>query len=137
MFLMDTHVLIWMYQGNQRMHPNARDEMQRSLERQSLFVSSASYGELALLISNGALDLGADLYAWRARRLENGIREIPLDSEMFIMSEQLIGQGAPPDPYDRRIMATAMVNRLQLATADTRILTWDGPLDRLDVTTRK
>ena len=136
MLLMDTHVLIWLVEDDKRLHINASDEIQRSVEQQRLFVSAATYGELALLTTSGAIDVGTDLHVWRNRRLDNGIREIPLDSEMFILSERLIEQGGPPDPYDRRIMATAMVNRLQLATADARILAWDGPLDRLDVTTR-
>lgn len=137
MILMDTHVLVWLLDGDRRLHPNAVDALQLSLQQQRLFVSAASYGELALLESSGAIDFGVSLDIWRARRMESGIREIPVNGETFMLSERLVDTGAPPDPYDRRIMAAAIVRGMQLATADQAILSWEGPLDRLDVTTRR
>ena len=136
MILMDTHVLVWLLDGDRRLHPNAVDAMQFSLQQQRLFVSAATYGELALLESSGAIDFGVGLDIWRTRRMESGIREISVNGEMFMLSERLVEMDAPPDPYDRRIMAAAMVRGMQLATADQAILRWDGHLDRLDVTVR-
>ena len=137
MILMDTHVLVWLLDGDQRLHPNAVDAMQFSLQQQRLFVSAATYGELALLEESGAIDFGVGLDIWRVRRMESGIREIPVNGEMFMLSERLLEMGAPPDPYDRRIMAAAIVRGMQLATADQPILSWDGHLDRLEVTARR
>ena len=137
MILMDTHVLVWLLDGDRRLHPNAVDAIQHSLQRQRLYVCAATFGELALLETSGAIDFGVDLKVWRSRRIESGIRETPVNGEMFMLSEQLAEIGAPSDPYDRRIMAAAMVGRMQLATADQAILGWKGPLDRLDVTARR
>ena len=137
MILMDTHVLVWLLDGDPRLHPNAVDAMQFSLQQQRLFVSAATYGELALLEVSGAIDFGVGLDIWRARRMESGIKEIPVNGEMFMLSERLVEMGAPPDPYDRRIMAAAIVRGMQLATADQAILNWDGQLDRLDITARR
>ena len=134
MLLIDTHVLLWLLAGDERLHTNARDLIQDELRRRRLFVSSASYWELALLVRLGRIDLGCDLRVWRARRIEAGIREIPLDSETLILAEDLQQQGAPSDLADRLIMAGALSRRAQLATADHEILTWNGPLDRIDVT---
>ena len=135
MLLVDTHVLLWLLTGDERLHANARDLIQDELRRQRLFVSSASYWELALLVRLGRIDLGCDLRIWRARRIEAGINEIPLDSETLIGAEDLHQQGAPNDLADRLIMAGALSRRGQLATADRQILAWDGPLERIDVRT--
>ena len=135
MLLVDTHVLLWLLTGDERLHANARDLIQDELRRRRLFVSSASYWELALLVRLGRIDLGCDLRIWRARRIEAGINEIPLDSETLIGAEDLHQQGAPNDLADRLIMAGALSRRGQLATADRQILAWDGPLERIDVRT--
>ena len=133
MLLIDTHVLLWVLSGDERVHANARNLIQDELRRRRLFVSSATYWELALLVRLGRIDLGCDLRVWRARRIDAGIREIPLDSETLILAEDLRQQGAPSDLAHRLIMAGALSRRGQLATADREILAWDGPLDRIDV----
>ena len=135
MLLLDTHVLLWVLAGDERLHPNARDLIHDELVRRRLFVSSATYWELAQLVRLGRIDLGRDLRVWRARRSDAGIGEIPLDSETLILAEDLRGQGAPNDLADRLIMAGAISRRGRLATADREILSWDGSLDRVDVRT--
>ncbi len=135
MLLLDTHVLLWVLTGDERLRPNARDLIQDELRRRRLFVSSATYWELAQLVRLGRIDLGCELRVWRARRIDAGIGEIPLDSETLILAEDLRGQGAPNDLADRLIMAGAISRRGRLATADREILDWDGPLERIDVRT--
>jgi PIN domain nuclease of toxin-antitoxin system len=39
---------------------------------------------------------------------------------------------APGDPFDRLIVATALVHRAVLLTADEDLLSWSGPLKRQD-----
>ena len=133
MLLLDTHVLLWLLAGDTRLHANARDLMQDELRRRRLYVSSASYWELARLVQLGRIDLGCDLRVWRARRVDSGIGEIPLDSETLILAEDLRRQGAPNDLADRLIMASTISRRGRLATADRQILAWDGNVERLDV----
>ncbi|MCY4101662.1 MAG: type II toxin-antitoxin system VapC family toxin [bacterium] len=133
MLLIDTHVLLWLLAGDARLHANACDLIQDELRRQRLFVSSASYWELARLVQLGRIDLGCDLRIWRARRSDAGIGEIPLDSETLILAEDLRREGAPNDLADRLIMAGTISRRGRLATADRQILAWDGTLERVDV----
>ena len=134
MLLIDTHVLLWVLTGDGRIHSNARDLIQEELRRRRLYVSSATYWELALLVGRGRIDLGCNLRVWRARRIEAGIRELPLDSETLILAEDLHRQGAPNDLADRLIMAGALLRNWRLAAADRQILAWDGPLERIEVT---
>ncbi len=133
MLLTDTHVLLWILIGDERVHPNARRLIQDELQRQRLFVSSTTYWELAQLVNRGHIDLGCELRVWRARRIADGIGEIALDSEKLILAENLRQEGAPSDLADRLIMATAILRRGRLATADREILAWNGPLDSVDV----
>jgi len=133
--LLDTHVLLWVLTGDERLHASARDLIEDERRRRHLFVSSVTYWELAQLVRLGRIDLGCELRVWRARRIDAGIGEIPLDSEALILAEDLRGQGAPNDLADRLIMAGAISRRGRLATADREILDWDGPLERVDVRT--
>ena len=133
MLLLDTHVLLWVLTGDERLHDGARDLIQDELRRRRLFVSAATYWELAMLVRLGRIDLGCELRVWRARRSDAGIGEIPLDSDTLILAEDLRGQGAPNDLADRLIMAAAISRRGRLATADREILAWDGTLERVDV----
>ncbi len=133
MLLIDTHVLLWLLAGDARLHPSARELIEDERRRRRLFVSSASYWELARLVQLGRIDLGSDLRVWRARRSDAGVGEIPLDTETLILAEDLREQGAPNDLADRLIMAGALSRRARLATADREILGWDGSLERVDV----
>ena len=133
MLLIDTHVLLWVLAGDQRLHVNARHLVQDELRRGRLFVSSVTYWELARLVQLGRVDLGCDLRIWRTRRIDSGIREIPLDAETLILAEELRQDDAPNDLADRLLMAGAMSRRGRLATADREILDWEGPLERIDV----
>lgn len=133
MLLIDTHVLLWLLAGDARLHPSARELIEDERRRRRLFVSSASYWELARLVQLDRIDLGCDLRVWRARRSDAGLSEIPLDTETLILAEDLRQQGAPNDLADRLIMAGALSRRARLATADREILGWDGSLERVDV----
>lgn len=135
MLVLDTHVLLWVLAGDERLHRNARDLVEDELRRRRLFVSAATYWELAQLVRLGRIDLGCELRVWRARRSDAGIGEIPLDSGTLILAEDLRGQGAPGDLADRLIMAGAISRHGRLATADREILDWDGRLERVDVRT--
>ncbi len=133
MLLIDTHVLLWVLAGDQRLHANARDLIQDQLRLRRLFVSTVTYWELAMLVRRGRLHLGSDVRIWRMRRIDAGVREIPLDAETLIFAEELRLRDAPKDLADRLMMAGAMSNRARLATADREILAWNGPLERIDV----
>ena len=133
MLLLDTHVLLWVLAGDARLHAGARDLIQDELRRRRLFVSAATYWELAMLVRLGRIDLGCELRVWRARRSDAGIGDIPLDSDTLILAEDLREQAAPNDLADRLIMAAAISRRGRLATADREILAWGGTLERVDV----
>jgi PIN domain nuclease of toxin-antitoxin system len=62
--------------------------------------------------------------------LTSGLVECPVVGEIGIAAAQL--GGLHGDTADRIILATAVHHRATLITADQRLLTWTGPLERHD-----
>ena len=82
-----------------------------------------------MLRAKDRLDSPGDVTAWRRDLLGQGLIEIPVDGDIGIRANALADFHA--DPADRIIVATALRGH-RLVTADERILTWAGSLDRLD-----
>jgi PIN domain nuclease of toxin-antitoxin system len=99
--------------------------MIRSEEHQLLF-SAASLWEIAIKNGLGRTDFKADSRLLRSGLIENDYAELPITSAHAVATEAL-----PPlhrDPFDRLLVAQAMVEGLLLVTADTRIAAYDGPI---------
>ena len=103
--------------------------MERGLTEGALAASAFSFGEVALLHRKGRIRLLQDVATWRTRLLDDGLVEIPVDGDIAIRSNNLADFHA--EPADRIIVATALGGH-SLLTADRRILSWCGPLKRLD-----
>ncbi len=127
--VLDTHVLLWLRRGDQRLGRKARREIDQAWRSDGVGVSAISFWEVAMLERKGRLSLKVPVGPWRREQLEQGIVEIPLDGEIGIRAVHLPDLHA--DPADRLIVATAL-DAHRLATADRRLLAWPGPLDRLD-----
>ena len=128
MILLDTHVILWLRTGNERLGPLARREIDRAWQSGELAVSSISFWEVAMLKSKGRISFQENLEQWRRVQLEQGMVEIPVDGKTGLRAASLTD--FHPDPADRLIVATALEGH-RLVTADKRILDWSGELDRL------
>jgi len=130
MVLVDTHVLLWVAQGSARLGPVARRLIDRASGSGQACVSAISFWEVALLAERGRIALGADPDRFRADALAGGFRECPLTGEIAVRGAAL--RGLHPDPADRFIVASAIVNGATLVTADERLLAWRHRLKRHD-----
>ncbi len=130
MLVLDTHVLIWLVEGNDRLGSTALKEIDSAMANKELAVASISFWEVAMLIEKKRLVCTMEPDVWRNDLLQNGLREIPLTGSIAICAGQL--QGFHGDPADRMIASTAMDNGAFLVTADKKILGWQGPLRRID-----
>ena len=128
MILLDTHVILWLRTGNERLGPLARREIDRAWQSGELAVSSISFWEVAMLKSKGRISFQENLEQWRRVQLEQGMVEIPVDGKTGLRAAGLTD--FHPDPADRLIVATALEGH-RLVTADKHILDWSGELDRL------
>ncbi|MCP5181285.1 MAG: type II toxin-antitoxin system VapC family toxin [Pseudomonadales bacterium] len=130
MILLDTHVLVWLDQGVSTLGPLAREAIQRTFDSAAVGVSAISFWEVAMLEQRGRLALARSVVAWRGALLAAGVRELPLTGDIGARAVELDGLLA--DPADRFILATALAEGATLVTADERLLTWRGPLQRVD-----
>lgn len=130
MLLLDTHVLIWLDEGNPRLGEIALKKIIESLSAGQLGVAAISFWEVAMLMEKQRLIMQTELDVWRSELLQTGLIEIPLRGATAIRAGQL--QMFHGDPADRMIVATAMENGAMLMTADSKILTWDALSLKMD-----
>ena len=127
--LLDTHVLLWLRAGDARLGATAQAEIQRAWESDELTLSAISFWVIAMLHEKGRIRHPEDPSRWRQQQLSQGLLEIPVDGELGIRASGV--KEFHPDPAARIIVATAKDGHV-LVTADERILTWNGNLERLD-----
>ncbi|MCY4648254.1 MAG: type II toxin-antitoxin system VapC family toxin [Gammaproteobacteria bacterium] len=121
--------MLWSRVGDRRIGPRCGQLIEQGLREATLAASAMSFWEVAMLHETGRVDLGQDVRAWRTRLLREGLIEIPVDGDIAIRANQLSDFHA--DPAGRLIVATALGGHT-LVTADSRILSWKGRLNRVD-----
>lgn len=130
MLLLDTHVLVWLDEGNPRLGKTALQTINESLANSQLGVATISFWEVAMLIEKQRLTMQTELADWRFELLQAGLLEIPLRGTTAIQAGQLpLFHG---DPADRMIVATAIENEATLMTADEKILSWKQLNQKID-----
>ncbi len=125
MIFLDTHVLVWLDQGSEKLGKNAQSKIDQAFGADRLAVSAIVFWELAILQAKGRIEL-PPLQRWRRELLEMGLKEIPIDGAIGIQATEITGFHA--DPADRLIVATAIRWEAILVTADSHILTWSGEM---------
>ena len=131
MILLDTHVLLWVRLGSDRIGQQTRQLIEASWQHDNICVSAISFWEIELLQRKHRVELDQDVDVWRRTVLEQGTKELPVNGKIAIRAVYLGGLHA--DPADRIIVSTALEG-FQLATVDRRILGWHGDLERIDAT---
>ena len=104
--ILDTHVLVWLRSGDDRLGTRTRDSLKRAWLSGDVAISAVSFWEVAMLHEKGRLTLLQDIGSWRQALLQDGIVEIPVDGEIGIRAAGLVDFHA--DPADRLIVATAL-----------------------------
>ena len=130
LILLDTHVLVWLDEGDSALSAGARAQADQALQNEALAVSAISFWEIAMLSKKARLGVRHPLRPWRRGLIDLGLRELPLDGETAVAAGEL--DDLHGDPADRIIVATALRHGAHLMTADRRLLDWPGPLERLD-----
>ena len=128
--LLDTHALIWLMEGSERLGKRATAALDRARQAGEAAVSAISFWEVAVLEQRRCVGIDGTPAAWRRAVLDAGILEIPIDGEIAMQAGAL--GDVLRDPGDRFIVATALHEERVLITADPMILEWPSRLDRLD-----
>ena len=130
MLLLDTHALVWLSEGCDKIGTESVQLIDKALKGNELYVSSISFWEVAMLSEKGRIELFLSIDAWREELINNGLQEIPLSGEIAIKSAFL--NDFHGDPADRMIVATAINAGMTLCTADRKILEWRYSLHRIN-----
>lgn len=126
--LLDTHVWVWRLLEPERLSRRLEEALAES--GHELFLSPISVWETLVLARKGRLTLDPDPQSWVRTALRTSMTTAaPLSHEVAMRSEALPGFPSP-DPADRFLAATALVQDLVLATAD-RVLRGYRPLPTL------
>ncbi|MCY4129283.1 MAG: type II toxin-antitoxin system VapC family toxin [Gammaproteobacteria bacterium] len=131
MILLDTHVLLWLRFGSERLGQQTRQLIETSWQTGDIFISAISFWEVALLQRKRRIEIAENVDVWRRTVIEQGTKEVPVDGKIAIRAVNL--NGLHSDPADRIIVSTAL-DGYRLATVDRRILEWRGDLERIDAT---
>jgi len=125
--LLDTHLLLWAAQGMERLPADAQRLM--SAHENELFFSVASLWEIVIKRGLDRDDFKVDPRVLRRGLLDNGYNELSIHSEHAVAIDTL-----PPiykDPFDRLLVAQAIVEGITLLTADARVAEYPGPVQRV------
>jgi PIN domain nuclease of toxin-antitoxin system len=120
--LLDTHLLIWAADGIERVPPGARALM-ADPENELLF-SVASIWEVAIKRGLNRPDFQVDARLLRRGLIDNGYCELPILSEHAVAIDTL--PSIHKDPFDRMLIAQAMVEGITLLTDDATVARYQG-----------
>jgi PIN domain nuclease of toxin-antitoxin system len=116
--LLDTHSLIWLLEGDEKLSPIALQAIQSPLN--TPFISSASLWEIAIKISIEKLSMESSYEDLTTLIWENGIEILPLDFEHYV---EVIGLPFHhKDPFDRIIIAQAIVEEMVVVGKDSNFV---------------
>ena len=119
MIVIDTHVLVWALDDDDRLGPKSRILIDQS---EAILLSAISIWEIALLVKKSRLVLKKDLAEWVKQALAlPSLRLVPLDPAIALDSVNLPAE-FHNDPADRIIIATARHHAMPLLTVDRAIL---------------
>ena len=125
--LLDTHLLLWAAGQPDRLSAAACALIEAA--DNELIFSAASLWEIAIKRGLGRDDFLIDGRLLRRGLLDNGYVELPIRSEHALAIDTL-----PPlhkDPFDRILVAQAIVEGITLLTADPVVAQYNGPVRRV------
>jgi len=126
-FLLDTQLIVWTFYDQKRMPLQARILMEP--RENVLLFSTASLWEIAIKRGQGKKDFQFDPRILRRALLDGGYIELPVLGSHSVEVDIL-----PPihkDPFDRLLIAQAMVEGITLLTADDKIAQYPGPIRKV------
>lgn len=125
--LLDTHLLLWAVAQPDRLPPEARKLLEDP--GNELLFSAASLWEVAIKSGLGREDFQVEPRVLRRGLLDNGYGELAIFSAHAVSVDTL-----PPihkDPFDRILVAQALVEGITLLTSDPWVAKYPGPVRKV------
>jgi len=119
--VLDTHAFVWWLSDPGKLSQRARQAVNRASEEQSVWVSTISTWEIAMLVARGRLELRIPVARWIAiSETLPFLRFLAPDNTILLRAVELDPSFAA-DPADRIIAATALHLACPLVTKDRRL----------------
>ncbi len=122
--LLDTHLLLWAAGEPDKLPAAALSEIENP--ENTLIFSAASLWEVAIKRGLGRADFKVDPRLLRRGLIDHGYQELAVTGEHAVAVDML-----PPhhkDPFDRILIAQALVEGIPLLTVDSAIAAYDAPI---------
>ena len=123
--LLDTHVLIYLGCGTTDRIGRRALEAYADPDSQ-VYVSQISFWEMAIKINIGKLHIPIGMKNVLVLSQQAGIQTIPVSNEHILNYQSLQVQETHKDPFDRYLIATALSEKLQIASGDQKFDLYDG-----------
>lgn len=121
MILLDTHAWVWWVSSPDLLSATAQKAIDDAVKKNSVFISSISSWEVALLVKQGRLELDRPVQEWiAATEMQDFCDFVPISNAVAIESVNL-PEPLHRDPADRMIIATARIHRWELVTKDGKM----------------
>jgi PIN domain nuclease of toxin-antitoxin system len=119
---LDTHIFLWLVDGDSRLKNKTLDLINDTSEHGKLMLSAISIWEIALLESKNRISLNQSINNWVNDAINlSGVKVLDLSKEVLIESCNLRGN-IHSDPADRIIIASSRMYKIPLITYDARII---------------
>ena len=122
--LLDTRVLLWTIVESRRLSAAARALIGEP--DNELTFSSASLWEVAIKAGRGRDDFRIDVSSLRRSLFDNEYAELPMTGAHAVALRSL--PAIHRDPFDRMLVAQAIVEGLTLVTSDPAVAKYSGPI---------
>ena len=125
--LLDTQILLWASGQPERLSVAARRQLNNP--KNELLFSAASLWEITIKSALGREDFRVEPRLLRRGLLDNGYTELPVTSEHAVSVDSL--PDLHKDPFDRILLAQALIEGITLLTADAQLARYRGPVRKV------
>jgi PIN domain nuclease of toxin-antitoxin system len=126
-FLLDTHLVLWTFFEPDRLSPEAQSLLQS--RQNELVFSTACLWEIGIKRGLKKKEFQVDPRVLRRTLLDEGYEELPILGQHAVAVDIL--PSIHKDPFDRILIAQAMVEGITLLTADAMIAQYPGPIRKV------
>ncbi|MDR2584051.1 MAG: type II toxin-antitoxin system VapC family toxin [Fibromonadaceae bacterium] len=116
-YLLDTHTLIWFFNGDLELSENARQIILDTNNQK--YASIVSVWELSIKVSLNKLKFDGKAKGFLDLIYKNGFKLLNINQNYIFKLEQL--ENFHKDPFDRILIATAISENMKLITRDENI----------------
>lgn len=122
MIVIDTHALVWLFEGDPQLGRKARQKIHEERAGKGVYIPAVSIWETAMLVNKAKLVLSRSVREWfDAVLLSPGFHLAQINVAIGIDAGSLPGN-IHGDPADRLIVATARSLGCSVLTVDRKIL---------------